>query len=246
MKVIEKIMAKDSRGSLRKCIAEIEEENSHLKASTVESAETIDTLQHSMNSKIEDYNLLQEGNKNLLAKCDELRYHSKDMDSELARVRSSVAEDIAALESRIRFAEAHSVEVAAVGEKCLSNFDGELIEDLAGMRALYECNIQSMGGLCLPMPKSEPSAVDYICWLSAEVTGLPKVFDGVNESFISVAIEGTLVMAGDSIDLAALQTVAVDRGVDILPEEQDVRRAARVILRKWWRSFGYNYVLATI
>jgi hypothetical protein len=53
-------------------------------------------------------------------------------------------------------------------------------------------------------------------------------------------------MAGDSMDLAALQTVAVDRGVDILPKEQDVRRAACVILRKWWRSFGYNYVLATI
>jgi hypothetical protein len=155
------------------------------------------------------------------------------MDSELARVRSSIVEDIAALESRIRFAEAHSMEVAAVGEKCLSNFDGELIEDLAGMCALYECNIQSMGGLCLPMPESEPSAVDYICWLSVEVTGLPKVFDGVNESFISAAIEGTLVMAGDSMDLAALQTVAVDRGVDILPEEQDVRRAACVILRKW-------------
>jgi hypothetical protein len=127
-----------------------------------------------VNSRIEDYNLLQEGNKNLLAKCDELRYHSKDMDSELARVRSSVAEDIAALESRIRFAEAHSMEVATVGEKCLSNFDGELIEDLAGMCALYECNIQSMGGLCLPMPESEPSVVDYICWLSAEVSFLPR------------------------------------------------------------------------
>jgi hypothetical protein len=44
MKAIENIMAKDSRGLLRKCIAEIEAENSHLKASAVESAETINTL----------------------------------------------------------------------------------------------------------------------------------------------------------------------------------------------------------
>jgi chromosome segregation ATPase len=58
MKAIEKIMAKDSGELLRKRIAELDAEKSHLKTSTTESAETIDTLQHSGDSGIEDYNLL--------------------------------------------------------------------------------------------------------------------------------------------------------------------------------------------
>jgi hypothetical protein len=39
-----------------------------------------------------------------------------------------------------------------------------------------------------------------------------------------IAVEGTLTMAGDSVDLAALQTVAADSGAgaDILPMEWDV------------------------
>jgi septal ring factor EnvC (AmiA/AmiB activator) len=57
MKTVEKIMAEDSRESLQKRIAELEVDNSHLKTAVAESA---DTLQ-------EDYNLLQEGNKSLLA-----------------------------------------------------------------------------------------------------------------------------------------------------------------------------------
>jgi hypothetical protein len=65
MKTVEKIMAEDSGKLFRKCIAELEVDNSHLKTTTVESAETIDTLQ-------EDYNLLQEGNKSLSAERDEL------------------------------------------------------------------------------------------------------------------------------------------------------------------------------
>jgi hypothetical protein len=65
------------------------------------------------------------------------------------------------------------------------------------------------------MPKSEPSAVDYLHWFSAELTGLPKMFAGVNENFISGVVEGTLVMAGGYVDLGALQIVATDSGADI-------------------------------
>jgi hypothetical protein len=53
-------------------------------------------------------------------------------------------------------------------------------------------------------------------------------------------------LAGDSVDLAALQTVATNSGADILAAERDVQRAARVVLKKWSRSFGYDYVLAAI
>jgi hypothetical protein len=83
-------------------------------------------------------------------------------------------------------------------------------------------NARNIRGLCSPMPKSEPSAEDYIRWLFTEVTGLSEVFADVNENFISVAVEGTLVMARDSIDLSALQTMATDSRVDILPSGRDV------------------------
>jgi hypothetical protein len=51
-------------------------------------------------------------------------------------------------------------------------------------------------------------------------------------------------MAGGSIDLDALQASAADNRANILPGERDVRRTARVVLRKWSRSFGYKSTLA--
>jgi hypothetical protein len=62
------------------------------------------------------------------------------------------------------------------------------------------------------MPEGEPSVVDYIRWLTTEVTDLLEVFAGVNEYFISTMVEGTLVMAGGSVDLASLQASATDNG----------------------------------
>jgi hypothetical protein len=53
-------------------------------------------------------------------------------------------------------------------------------------------------------------------------------------------------MTGDSVYLAALQTMAGDSGADILSPMRDVRRAACALLKKWWCSFGYNYVLTGI
>jgi hypothetical protein len=73
------------------------------------------------------------------------------------------------------------------------------------------------------MPEGEPSAMDYIRWMSVEVTGLPEMFAGVNENFVSAMVEGTLVMAGDSIDLAALWTMAADSGADILSVGRDAK-----------------------
>jgi hypothetical protein len=63
---------------------------------------------------------------------------------------------------------------------------------------------------------------------------------------IFAAVEGTLVMAGESVNLGALQTMAADMKVDILLAEQDVRRSVRAVVKKWWCSFGYDCVLATI
>jgi hypothetical protein len=93
------------------------------------------------------------------------------------------------------------VKVAAAGEKHISDFEGALVKDLVGLCGLYEHNIQSIRGLCSLMPEGEPSTMDYIRRLSVEVTGLPEVFAGVNENFISAAVEGTLTMAGDSVNI---------------------------------------------
>jgi uncharacterized protein YydD (DUF2326 family) len=122
MKTAEKIMAEDSGESLWKCIADLEAENSCLKATTTESAETIDMLQRSVDSGIEDYNLLQEGNKSLLGEHNELCYHTEDLEAELAKVHADAIEDIAALETKIESAEAHSGDVAPAGEKHLRDF----------------------------------------------------------------------------------------------------------------------------
>jgi hypothetical protein len=96
------------------------------------------------------------------------------------------------------------------------------------------------------MPEGEPSAVNYLRWLAAEVPGLLAMFAGVNKNFVSAVVKGALMMAGDSVDLNALQSVAADSGADILPAERDVRRVARAVSKKWWCSFGYNYMLAAI
>jgi hypothetical protein len=129
---------------------------------------------------------------------------------------------IAAIEAKVKYVETHSMEVAAASNKRLSDFETELARDLAGLQKLYIRNIQSIRGLCSLMPEGDLFAADYIRWLSTEVAGLPKMFAGVNEIFISVTVEGTLVMVGQSIDLGALQDVASVSKADILPMEWDV------------------------
>jgi hypothetical protein len=111
---------------------------------------------------------------------------------------------------------------------------------------LYVRNVQSIGGLCLQMHVGEPSAEDYLHWLSVEITGIPDMFNGVNENFATAAIEGALVMARDSVDLDAVQGAAAKSGVDILPVEHNVWRVTRAVSKKWWHCFGYDYVLAAI
>jgi hypothetical protein len=197
-------------------------------------------------SGLEDYELLMKGNRSLLAECDALHDRAKDLESELTKAHASAIENIAALEARIRSAEVHTVDVAAAGEKCFGDFEKQLIMDLVELRVLYECNFQSIGGMCSPMPENEPSVVDYIRWISAEVNGLPEVFAGMNKNFVSAMVRGHSRDGRGSIDLAALHASTADSGANILPVERDVRRAACAVLQKWWRSFGYNSVLAAI
>jgi hypothetical protein len=220
--VAKTIIAKDNGASLHKRIAKLEAENSQLKATTAESAETIGMLQRAMDNRVEDYNLLMEGNKSLLAERNDINYRCVDLKIELAEVHSDSEKKTADLEVRVKTAEAHSVDVATAGEKQLRDFEGGLVRDLAELQALYVCNAHTIGGLCSPMPESEPSTADYLHCLSTEISGLPDIFGGVNENFVTAAVERALVMDRASVDLDALQSTVIESGADVLPIERDV------------------------
>jgi hypothetical protein len=189
---------------------------------------------------------LKDGSYNLLAECNALRDLVTDLELELAEAKMSVAKDIVALEVKVVSVEAHVMDEDASMEKHFVDFKKEFTEDLAGLREAYENNIQSLGGLCLPILDDEPSIGDYVCWLFVEVAFLPEVFVGVNENFISVVIEGVLMMVGDSVDLAMLQASTTDSGVDIVFGGRDVWKTTHNITRGWWHSFGYKSTLATV
>jgi hypothetical protein len=91
--------------------------------------------------------------------------------------------------------------VAADGAKHLKDFEDGLVQKLEEVCWLYTDNLQTIGGLCSPMPIEKPSAKDYLRWLLEEVSGALVMFSGANENFASAAIEGALTMAGYSISL---------------------------------------------
>jgi hypothetical protein len=81
------------------------------------------------------------------------------------------------------------------------------------------------------MSVKEPSVEDYLNWLSEEVSGLPDIFNGVNENFATAAIEGALALIGDSVDLEALRVATFEGGADVLPTALGVRKALRLMQR---------------
>jgi hypothetical protein len=116
-KVAKTIIPEDNGASLRKRIAVLEADNSHLNATTAKSAETISTLQQVMDNGVKDYNLLMEGNKSLLAEHNDFSYHCEDLKAELAKVRSDAEKRTADLEAKVKATKAHSVDVATTDEK---------------------------------------------------------------------------------------------------------------------------------
>jgi hypothetical protein len=76
---------------------------------------------------VEDYNLLMEGNKNLLAERNDFCHHCEDLKVELAGVCSDAKKRIADLEARAKSTKAHSVDVAAAGKEHLRDFENGLI-----------------------------------------------------------------------------------------------------------------------
>jgi hypothetical protein len=173
-KAAETIIAEDSGASLHQCIVELEAKKN--------------TLQRDVDNGIEGYDLLLEGNKSLLAERDDFCYCCEDLQVELAVVRSDAKKKIADLEVKVESVEARSVDVVAAGERCLKDFEDELIHSLAELHTLYVCNAQVIGGLCSLMPEGEPSVADYLQWLLTEISGLPNMFGGVNENFATTVV----------------------------------------------------------
>jgi hypothetical protein len=116
-KAAETMIAEDNRASLCKHIAELKVEKN--------------TLQCAVDNVIEDYDLLLEGNKRLLAERDDLCFCCEDLQAQLAEVRADAKKQIAYLEVKVESAEAHIIGVPVAGERRLKDFEDELIRDLA-------------------------------------------------------------------------------------------------------------------
>jgi hypothetical protein len=197
-------------------------------------------------SSTDDYNIVVAGCRRLASERDQLKLWCESLQAEMAQNCSYAEKHIANLEASVKSADACSVEIAAESEKNLRDFESELVRKLEGLHEMYADKVQIIGGLCSPISMEEPSVEDCLNWLSEEVASLPDMFCGVNEIFATAAIEGALVLAGDSVDLEAVWVVASEGGADILPAGSSVRKAARAVSKKWWCSFGYDYVLSVI
>jgi hypothetical protein len=80
-----------------------------------------------MDNGVEDYILLMEGNKGLLAERIDFRHCCEDLKVALAVVPFDSTKIIADLEVRAKFVEAHSVNVDGASKKHLRDFEDGLV-----------------------------------------------------------------------------------------------------------------------
>jgi hypothetical protein len=126
-RAVETIIAEDSGVSVRKRIVELEEDKT--------------TLQCAVDNAAKDYDLLIAGNNSLLAECNDLKYRCEDLEKELTEARSDTKERIDDQEIKVKSAEAYSIDIAAVGEKRLNDFQDRLVWELEGLRELCAHNV---------------------------------------------------------------------------------------------------------
>jgi hypothetical protein len=205
-----------------------------------------DVLQCAMDLNMADYDLVVAGNKKLASERVQLNLHCGSLQAEMAQICFDADKHIFDLEAKVKFAVTCSVEIAAEGNKKLKDFKSELVQKLGGLHEMYADKVWTIGGLCSPVSVEEPSVKDYLNWFSEEGAGLPDLFCGVNEKFATAAIEGALILAGDSVDLEAVWVASSESGTDVLPTRSSVRKASLAVSKKWWHSFAYDYVLSVI
>jgi hypothetical protein len=144
----------------------------------------------------------------------------------LLNERNEAQSSVVVLELKLATTEADAAASSAASEKHLEEYRSKIAKDLASLRQAYERNINGLGRICVPISGGAPSVEGYLRWLKSEVDFLPQVFAGMNENSVSVAVEGVLQMiTGEtSVDLEALQRVATDCGMLVLPGPRDVKK----------------------
>jgi hypothetical protein len=183
-------------------------------------------VRRELDEEIEHCERLRRTNARLLNEGNEVRNSVTKLEAKLTDTEASAAKSIAGLKVKLAETETSAAAGSAVAEKHFDDFCSKTVRDLAVLREACECSITSLGGICSPVPGTVPSAEDYIHWLKLEVDFLPQVFAGVNENFVSVAVEGVLEMVrgGSSIDLEALWRVTTRCGMAILPGTRDTKK----------------------
>jgi hypothetical protein len=95
-------------------------------------------------------------NSSLLSQRNDAHWQCEDLENDHKKTNVDSAAHITTLEATVKSVEAHSTEVAAAGNKRLSDFEAELSRDVMELCELYVHNIHSIGGLCSPMPEGDP------------------------------------------------------------------------------------------
>jgi hypothetical protein len=141
-KTAEAIIAEDDGASLCEHIVELIAEKG--------------ALQRAVDGGIEDYDLLLEGNKSLLDVHNDLQYCCEDLHVELAEVHSNAKKRIADLEAKVKTAEAHNIDIATVGKKCLKGFEDEHVRDLQSCAHCMCATLQLLEAYARPCLRASP------------------------------------------------------------------------------------------
>jgi chromosome segregation ATPase len=107
-KVVKRIIADRGEDGLQSRVARLEEENSRVRASSVElqvsadkSAEAVIVLRRELDSSIENYERLREDTICLSAERNVLQSRAADLEEDLARTKASATADVAALQAKV-------------------------------------------------------------------------------------------------------------------------------------------------
>jgi LPS O-antigen subunit length determinant protein (WzzB/FepE family) len=107
-KVAESIIAEGSGASFCKRIAELERDKK--------------ALQLVVDHSVEDYKMVVAGSRTISSGRDRLKIRCESLQAELVQARSDAKKRVSNLEAKVKFAEAHGVELATEGEKNLGDF----------------------------------------------------------------------------------------------------------------------------
>jgi hypothetical protein len=80
---------------------------------------------------------MQMANSSLLSERNDASWRGEDLENDLKKANAHSTARMAALETTVKSVEARSTEVAAAGNKHLSDFEAELSRDLTELQELY-------------------------------------------------------------------------------------------------------------